>query len=160
MKKRPDAEAFLTIYYRLCVGFGLLGIFIGIWAWICGEDVGGILVIAGVGILLFSTTIAICIRFHNVFLDIRDAEFEIVRSLKAIQISNSSVNESYSSEDDSGDVETVLTEDDEALQIWKDSQILRAKAAYEAGKITEKKYIDYINKVTACKSIPNSNSKN
>lgn len=45
-------------------------------------------------------------------------------------------------------------ENPDKLQEWKDAQILKAKPALEAGKISEEKYTSYVNKVIACQKIP------
>ena len=155
MNKRPDAEKFLDLCQEWSVVLGIIGVILGFIIWFTGEPTGAFVIGIGAAFLLCAISILICIRFHNVLLDIRDAEYETVRLLNSIkfQTSNYEAVETSSIEED--EVNIVIDQNDE-LQAWKDSQILRAKSALQAGKITENKYISYVNKVTACKKIPES----
>ncbi len=86
MKKRPDAEKFLQKCKDCCIILGMIGLVLGVFISYSGEQVGGIILGGCVVFLLCAVLISICIRFHNVLLDIRDAEYETVRLLNSIQL--------------------------------------------------------------------------
>jgi len=151
MKKRPDAENFLEKCRDFCIVLGLIGIVPGVFVCYSGESVGLAAIGCGAALLLCAVMISICIRFHNVLLDIRDVEYETLRLMKLMQYQLSQNNYEGSTDDES--VSPTPSEDDE-LQQWKDSVILRARKALEEGKISEESYISFVNKVTMSEKIP------
>ena len=85
MKKRPDAEKLLQKLKDCCIILGLIGLVFGVFIGYSGEQVGAVVLGCGAVFLVCAVLVSICIRFHNVLLDIRDAEYEAVRLLNSMQ---------------------------------------------------------------------------
>lgn len=158
MEKRPDAESILSTFFKIVLICGVGVFFIGFPVLESDDAIGGTMIASGIALMISSVSIAVVIRIHNVLLDIRDAEFAQERHLKKIlEQMNSSQNSNIAPVTIPVAEEVIAeseAENPDKLQEWKDAQILKAKAALEAGKISEEKYTSYVNKVIACQKIP------